>query len=66
LRFSIVDDGPGVDNRRLHQGADINDMRDRVEAIGGEFEATSTPSVGTSIRGWVPARSLAVALELPP
>ena len=66
LKFSIVDDGPGVDQRRLQQGADINDMRDRVEAIGGEFEATSTPTVGTSVRGWVPVRTLAVAADAPP
>src|SRR5207302_4628921 len=33
LAFSVVDDGPGVDPTRLARGADIQDMRDRVEAI---------------------------------
>ena len=29
-----------VDPQRLHSGADISDMRDRVEAVGGELDAT--------------------------
>ena len=58
LAFSVVDDGPGVDPRRPAQGADIQDMRDRVEAVGGGFEAGSTLGQGTVVSGWVPARSL--------
>jgi signal transduction histidine kinase len=58
LAFSVVDDGPGVDPRRLAQGADIQDMRDRVEAVGGGFEASSALGQGTVVSGWVPARSL--------
>jgi signal transduction histidine kinase len=54
----VVDDGPGVDPRRLAQGADVQDMRDRVEAVGGGFEAGSTLGQGTVVSGWVPARSL--------
>ena len=58
LAFSVADDGPGVDSTRLVQGADIQDMRDRVEAVGGEFEARSTLGRGTTVVGWVPARAL--------
>jgi signal transduction histidine kinase len=54
LEFSVVDDGPGVDPARLAQGADVQDMRDRVEAIGGRFDARSAPGAGTSVEGWVP------------
>ena len=61
LGFSLVDDGPGVDPARLQAGADIHDMRDRVEAIGGEFNATSVLGTGTAISGRVPTQSLAVA-----
>jgi signal transduction histidine kinase len=57
LVFSVSDDGPGVDPQRLRSGADIGDMRDRVEAVGGEFNATTAPGQGTVISGWVPARS---------
>jgi len=41
--FSVSDDGPGVDPQRLRSGADIGNMRDRVEAVGGEFNATTAP-----------------------
>jgi signal transduction histidine kinase len=61
LAFSAADDGPGVDPVRLAQGADVQDMRDRVEAVGGVFEARSAPGRGTVVSGWVPARSLATA-----
>ena len=30
-------------------------MRDRLEAIGGEVDITSTPGVGTIVRGRVPS-----------
>jgi signal transduction histidine kinase len=36
-------------------------MRDRVEAVGGEFDATTAPGQGTFISGSVPARELVVA-----
>ena len=63
LVFSVSDDGPGVDPRRLRSGADISDMRDRVEAIGGEFDASAAVGEGTVISGWVPARSEGGALR---
>jgi signal transduction histidine kinase len=61
LVFSVSDDGPGADPARLARGADIQDMRDRVEAVGGVFEATSAPGQGTVVSGWVPARALAAS-----
>lgn len=57
LVFSVSDDGPGVDPQRLRSGADIGDMRDRVEAIGGELDARAALGAGTVISGWVPAGS---------
>jgi hypothetical protein len=53
----------GVDPQRLRGGADIGDMRDRVEAIGGEFDATTAIGEGTVISGWVPARSAGGAFQ---
>jgi signal transduction histidine kinase len=61
LSFSVTDDGPGTDAQRLHAGADIGDMRDRVEAIGGEFTATSAPGAGTVVSGSVPIDVLVLA-----
>ena len=59
LAFSVSDNGPGVRLETLHAGADIRDMRDRVEAFGGTFDATSTLGIGTRISGSVPTRTLA-------
>ncbi|MDZ4828492.1 MAG: hypothetical protein SGJ13_18790 [Actinomycetota bacterium] len=61
LAFSVVDDGPGVDPHRLLAGADVRDMHDRVEAVGGELETTSELGVGTTIVGWVPLHTLVTA-----
>jgi signal transduction histidine kinase len=61
LVFAVADDGPGADPARLARGADIQDMRDRVEAVGGVFEARSAPGEGTIVSGWVPARTLATS-----
>jgi signal transduction histidine kinase len=58
LSFSVTDDGPGTDLQRLHAGADVSDMRDRVEAIGGRFAATSARGTGTVISGSVPVDAL--------
>jgi signal transduction histidine kinase len=58
LVFSVADDGPGVDPQRLHAGADIHEMRDRVEAFGGRLDATASPGHGTTIAGCVPVHSL--------
>jgi signal transduction histidine kinase len=60
LSFSVADDGPGTDPRKLQQGADIRDMRDRVEAVGGDFSATTVPGEGTVISGSVPVLELAI------
>ncbi len=57
LLFSVADDGPGTDRQRLQAGADVRDMRDRVEAVGGEFDATTAPRQGTIISGSVPLRT---------
>ena len=58
LEFSVVDDGPGVDQRVLAAGPDIQDMRDRVEAVGGHFDAVSIVGRGTAVAGWVPVESV--------
>jgi signal transduction histidine kinase len=54
LRFSVRDDGAGA--ARIDEGAGITNMRDRLAAIGGVVDLTSTPGVGTVVRGRVPAR----------
>ena len=52
LRFSVRDDGAGTEH--LRAGAGITNMQDRLAAVGGEVLVTSTPGVGTRVRGRVP------------
>ena len=52
LRFSVRDDGAGTD--ALRAGAGITNMQDRLAAVGGEVTVSSTPGVGTDVRGRVP------------
>ena len=52
LRFSVRDDGPGA--AALSPGSGITNMRDRLAAVGGSAWVTSTPGVGTIVRGRLP------------
>jgi signal transduction histidine kinase len=55
LRAEIVDDGVGgADESR---GSGLQGLRDRVEAVGGTFEVTSSAGRGTRIDAVVPASS---------
>jgi signal transduction histidine kinase len=54
LRFSVRDDGAGTRDGTVRAGAGITNMRDRLAAVGGEVSITSTPGVGTIVRGQVP------------
>jgi signal transduction histidine kinase len=54
LRFSLRDDGAGVLGGHVVAGAGITNMRDRLTAVGGTVAVTSTPRVGTAVRGSVP------------
>ncbi|MDQ3304761.1 MAG: sensor histidine kinase [Actinomycetota bacterium] len=54
LRFSIEDDGRGFDPAALTMGAGLQNMTDRVHALGGELSITSSPGAGTRIAGEIP------------
>ena len=53
LMFSITDDGPGFDPARKGRGEGLQNMIDRLAAVGGVLEIDSEPGRGTSIRGRV-------------
>jgi signal transduction histidine kinase len=59
LRFSVRDDGAGAPDGAIHAGAGITNMHDRLAAVGGGVEVTSTPRVGTVVSGCVPTRAQA-------
>jgi len=54
LAFSVQDDGKGFDPVTVPQGSGLQNMRDRVEALGGSLEVRSMPGKGTTIQGRVP------------
>ena len=57
LTFSVVDDGPGFDALRVKRGSGLQNMEDRIAAVGGKFVIRSEPGSGTAIEGTVPARA---------
>ncbi len=57
LRFEISDDGSGFDPASTPRGSGLQNMADRLEAIGGRLEVDSRPAHGTTVRGSVPARA---------
>jgi signal transduction histidine kinase len=54
LVFRVEDDGRGFDAMTVPQGSGIQNMRDRVEALGGSLGVRSVPGQGTTIEGRVP------------
>jgi signal transduction histidine kinase len=60
-RVEIADDGVGMDAHSARGGVGLLSMRDRIGAVGGELEISSSPRNGTSVRARVPDRSEASA-----
>jgi signal transduction histidine kinase len=56
LRFSVRDDGTGIPQAALRPGTGLENMRDRLVALGGELDVESAPGRGTVVRGRVPTR----------
>jgi len=54
VRFSVEDDGQGFDPIQCRRGAGLQNMIDRVEALGGSLEIHSSPGKGTRLTGRVP------------
>jgi signal transduction histidine kinase len=54
LSFTVADDGPGFDPTTAARGAGLQNMADRLGAVGGTLSIRSTPGEGTEIGGRVP------------
>ena len=54
LVFSVSDNGRGMDPARVRSGSGMQNMRDRVEVLGGEFQVESSPNAGTRVIGSIP------------
>jgi signal transduction histidine kinase len=57
LRFTVTDDGVGLDAATTSRGSGIQNMADRLAALGGEIEVRSRPGEGTTISGRIPVRA---------
>ena len=57
LLFEVVDDGVGFDQSSVAPGTGLQGMADRLEAVGGLVEVSSTPGAGTTVTGRVPVRA---------
>jgi len=60
LAFAIKDDGKGFDPSRARQGSGLQNMRDRIEALGGTIAIRTAPGEGTEISGTVPVEPVSV------
>ncbi len=57
LTFVVSDDGVGFDPERTVQGSGLQNMADRVEAVGGDLEVVAAHGSGTTVRGRIPVRA---------
>jgi len=54
LCFEVRDNGRGLDAARAKSGGGLQNIRDRLDVLGGVVDVSSTPGVGARVAGWVP------------
>jgi len=54
LCFEVGDNGRGLDPTRAKSGGGLQNIRDRLDVLGGVVDVSSTPGVGARVAGWVP------------
>jgi signal transduction histidine kinase len=54
LEMRVADDGDGFDPATALEGMGLNNMRERIRALGGELTITSVPEQGTTVLARVP------------
>jgi signal transduction histidine kinase len=57
LSFDVEDDGAGFDIATQKKGSGLQNMEDRLDALGGALELVSAPSHGTTLTGRLPLTS---------
>jgi signal transduction histidine kinase len=57
LRLEVRDDGRGFDVAGARGGDGLQNMRDRLGAVGGHVDVTSEPGKGTRVTAWAPVRT---------
>jgi signal transduction histidine kinase len=56
LHLEVRDDGAGFDMTDAHDGVGLQNMRDRLGAVGGQVEISSQPGHGTLVVATAPLR----------
>jgi signal transduction histidine kinase len=59
LTFEVTDDGRGFDPDRTPLGSGMQNMADRLAALGGALDVRSSLGAGTTVTGTLPAVELA-------
>jgi signal transduction histidine kinase len=54
LSFEVRDNGRGLDAARVKLGGGLQNIRDRLDALGGVADVSSAPGSGARVAGWVP------------
>jgi signal transduction histidine kinase len=54
LIFEVTDDGRGFEATTTPLGSGLQNMADRLAALGGSIEVQSKPGAGTSVWGRIP------------
>lgn len=57
LAFSVSDDGVGFQRESTRYGMGLQNIADRLAALGGMFDVRTAPGEGTTVLGRVPATS---------
>ena len=55
LHFEVQDDGAGFDPATTKRGTGLTNMTDRLDALGGYVELTSSPGQGATMAGSLPS-----------
>ncbi|MFY9586803.1 MAG: ATP-binding protein, partial [Actinomycetota bacterium] len=56
VSFAVKDDGPGFDPNAVVRGSGLQNMEDRLAALGGTLTIRSQPGTGTEIAGRLAVR----------
>jgi signal transduction histidine kinase len=54
LWFEVRDNGRGFDPEAAANRGGLQNLRDRLDVLGGRLDVTSTAGSGTSVTGWLP------------